>query len=303
MCEPTRLVSKPRAIHCIFRKYRRKDVLRRHLKTKHGITMSISSVTLRAGPIRRRQSCKNRTAVTQALASPDTPPAILDQDDPGTTQKAQLHQFRPTRRAAVRATEILASIIQEEDLTILADDDDDEVGGVEAEPLPTGMPIFPPSYSPFVLSLAPSSLSVIRASQSTPRGSLRNAPADNLHTPSPISVAGPCEEISPRDSSFVAIGPSQGTSHSSFGAYLKEHRRRCSSLYLVSPVTSPASPYFGPQGSSHFMSDRILHPPLCIDPSVLQHPDRDDRTLFNNDFRLNMLNLGSGSRSSMCEAF
>jgi hypothetical protein len=224
-------------------------------------------------------------------------------------RKAQLNQLRPTRRAAVRATEMLASIIQKEAESLTTLSDEDDADDTETAPLPIGMSIFTPSYTPSVPTRVVSSFSTKHTTQSTPREPPRCTTVESRDAPLSITFAANSAtyEVSPRDCSFAALEPSHGTSHSSFSVYLKEHRRRCSSLYLVSPVTSPTSHFFGPQGSSHFTRDRFPssphHPTLCINPSVLQDPEHDFRPLLNNDFTLSLADLQNGSRSSVCEAF
>lgn len=287
------------------RKYRRRDVLRRHLKTKHGITtLTASPAGQRIGPANRKASRRGGAVAPQAHRKHSV---MLNGGDP-VIQKAQLNQFRPTRRAAIRATEMLASIIQKEaeSLTVLPDEDD--VDYAELAPLPIGVPIFAPSYTPSVPTKATSLFPTKHVGQRSTRELPRHAMVENRDTP--LSIPFPANsttyEVSPRDCSFTAVELSHGTPYSSFNVYLKEHRRRCSSLYLVSPVTSPTSHYFGPQGSSHFIQDRIPsspHPALCINPSVLQDSEHDYRTLFNHDFTLRLADLQNGSRSSVCEAF
>jgi len=181
--------------------------------------------------------------MSQAPASPGVHSAIQDQDD-SAIRKTQLDQLRPSRRSALRATERLASLIRKEaDPLTVIDDDDDDTGDTQTDAAPTGVPIFDPSYA------------------LTPSPPTKNEAQDVLR------------DVPPRDRSFA-----YAELHSSLNG-LKAYRRRRSSLYLM----SPASPDIlaGIQDSTQFMRDRAPSsnpPPLCIDPSILQRPERDYST-------------------------
>lgn len=216
---------------------------------------------------------------------------FLDEEQEAVPELPPDGERRPTRRAAVRATQALNSIIQMEAKTLVTmsddddddRDDDDEYEDMESLPIPNTA-LFSPSYTPSVpmsspaRSLSPSSSSHTSLTPADVLAGLRSTAA----SPSPSLLVNmlPCG-ISPLNTSFTDLQYPQETLQTLEGAQQPAN---------VPPPSPPAPRFPSFATPDHFPS----YDPTgagSINPWFVQSADGQYCPTVVNDFDLVLAEL------------